>query len=212
MDDAFNNLYNFDKKYNNIIVGVDETGRGPWAGPVVSAAVILDFNKIDLYREINDSKKLTEKKREKLFDIITNNCISYSIAEISHEIIDEINILNATLLSMKNAISKLQENFDLILIDGIFKPKIENMKIECVKDGDAKSLSIAAASIIAKVYRDRLMEYFDKVYPEYGFKSNKGYGTKEHIEALKKYGVSPIHRKTYKPIKKIIKAKFADGK
>jgi ribonuclease HII len=212
MEDAFNNLYNFDKKYNNIIVGVDEAGRGPWAGPVVSAAVILDFNKIDLYREINDSKKLTEKKREKLFDLITNNCISYSIAEISHEIIDEINILNATLMSMENAILKIKEKFDLVIVDGIFKPKIENIRIECVKDGDAKSLSIAAASILAKVYRDRLMSYFDKVYPEYGFKNHKGYGTREHIEALKNYGICPIHRKTYKPIKKLLKQVQKNGK
>jgi len=212
MEDAFNNLYNFDKKYNNIIVGVDEAGRGPWAGPVVSAAVILDFDKIDLYREINDSKKLTEKKREKLFDLITNNCISYSIAEISHEIIDEINILNATLMSMENAILKIKEKFDLVIVDGIFKPKIENIRIECVKDGDAKSLSIAAASILAKVYRDRLMSYFDKVYPEYGFKNHKGYGTREHIEALKNYGICPIHRKTYKPIKKLLKQVQKNGK
>jgi ribonuclease HII len=212
MEDAFNNLYNFDKKYNNIIVGVDEAGRGPWAGPVVSAAVILDFNKIDLYREINDSKKLTEKKREKLFDLITNNCISYSIAEISHEIIDEINILNATLMSMENAILKIKEKFDLVIVDGIFKPKIENIRIECVKDGDAKSLSIAAASILAKVYRDRLMSYFDKVYPEYGFKNHKGYGTRDHIEALKNYGICPIHRKTYKPIKKLLKQVQKNGK
>lgn len=203
--DRINLLYEFDKKFGNTIVGVDEAGRGPWAGPVVAAAVILDFSKIDLYKDIQDSKKISEKKREKLFELITNNCRAYSISEVSHNLIDEINILQATLLAMKNSIEKIQEPFDIILIDGIHKPEINSEKIKCIINGDARSLSIAAASILAKVHRDRIMRYYDGRYPEYGFAKHKGYGTKKHIEALSRYGVSPIHRKTYRPVQKILK-------
>ncbi len=199
-----NFLYNFDKKFGNAIVGVDEAGRGPWAGPVVAAAVILDFSKVELYGDIQDSKKIKENKREKLFDLITANCIAYSISEVSHQLIDEINILQATLLAMKNAIEKIKVPFDIILVDGINIPVVNTDKIKCIKDGDAKSLSIAAASILAKVHRDRLMRYFDKIYPEYGFAKHKGYGTKDHINALNNYGLCSIHRKTYKPVKKIV--------
>ncbi len=199
-----NFLYDFDKNFGNIVLGVDEAGRGPWAGPVVAAAVILDFSKIELYRDIQDSKKIKENKREKLFDLITNNCVAYSISEASHQLIDEINILQATLLAMKSAIEKIRDPFDIILVDGVNIPDVNTDKIKCIKDGDAKSLSIAAASILAKVHRDRIMRYFDRVYPRYGFAKHKGYGTKDHINALNKYGLCSIHRKTYEPVKKII--------
>ncbi len=200
----FYSLYEFDKRFGNVIVGVDEAGRGPWAGPVVAAAVILDFSKVDLYKDIRDSKKISEVKREKLYDVIINNCHTYSIAEVSHNLIDEINILQATMLAMKKCIEKLKEPFDIVLIDGTNKPDIKDKIIKCIKDGDAKSLSIAAASIIAKVHRDKLMRFYDKIYPHYDFGKHKGYGTKDHVQALLKFGICPIHRKTYKPVKKII--------
>lgn len=205
-----NLLYDFDKKFGKKIVGVDEAGRGPWAGPVVAAAVMLDFSRLNYYKEINDSKKISEQKREKLFDLITNTCKSYAIAEISHSIIDEKNILQATMDAMKNAIEKIKDAYDIILIDGIQKPDIAFANVECIKGGDAKSLSIAAASIIAKVYRDRIMRYYDKIYPEYKFAKNKGYGTDEHIKALTEIGICPIHRKSYKPIIKILKKNNAE--
>lgn len=177
-----------------LIAGIDEAGRGSLAGPVVAASVILpvDF----LSDEINDSKKINAAKREKLFDLIVNNCISYNYEVISPEEIDEINILQATLKAMYNSADKLSIKPNLLLVDGnkTFEDKIPTV---AVIDGDEKSLSIAAASIIAKVIRDRIMVELDKNYPEYGWSKNKGYGTKRHIEAIKENGISPYHRKTF---------------
>lgn len=182
----------------NLIVGVDETGRGPLAGPVVAAAVIFSraYNNID----INDSKQLSEKKREALFDVIKENAIAYGVGIVSAETIDEINIYEATKVAMKQAIANLKHNYDLILTDAM---KLDGFDVEVIDiiKGDAKALPIAAASIIAKVTRDHMMNELDKQYPEYGFKKHKGYGTKEHMEALKKYGpIKGIHRFSYKPV------------
>lgn len=195
-----NNLYLFDLQYSDII-GVDEAGRGPLAGVVVSSAVKLKTYSSAL-DEINDSKKLTEKKREKLFDIIKKHFeVSIGIATI--EEIDEINILNATFLSMRRALEDLKtkvKDFDknTVLVDGNFKIREYSGKQEAVIKGDAKSLSIAAASIIAKVTRDRMMRELGEKYPDYDFAKNKGYGTKKHVEAIKKYGlINGIHRKSF---------------
>ena len=182
----------------NLIVGVDEAGRGPLAGPVVAAAVIFPraYNNID----INDSKQLSEKKREALFDVIKENAIAYGVGIVSAEMIDEINIYEATKVAMKQAINNLKHNYDLILTDAM---KLDGFDVEVIDiiKGDAKALPIAAASIIAKVTRDHMMNELDAKYPEYGFKKHKGYGTKEHMEALKKYGpIKGIHRFSYKPV------------
>lgn len=177
-----------------IIAGCDEAGRGPLAGPVIAAAVIFpnDF----FCEEINDSKKLTEKQREKLFPFILQNAVTYSVASVSHGMIDKINILNASLLAMKNAVEGLKILPDLVLIDGnkVFKYSVPVVPI--IK-GDSKSLSIAAASIIAKVIRDRIMNRLDIHYPAYNWKKNKGYPTKQHLEAVKLHGTTPLHRKTF---------------
>lgn len=180
------------------IAGVDEAGRGPLAGPVFAAAVILPEN--CFIPGLNDSKKLSEKKREELFDIICENAVSYCIADISHERIDEINILNATFEAMNNAVNGLDVTPDYVLIDG---NRIKGMDVahETVVKGDAKSVSIAAASILAKVSRDRVMYDAAKQYPQYGFDKHKGYGTKAHCEAILKYGPCKIHRRTF--LKKI---------
>ncbi len=178
-----------------LICGVDEAGRGPLAGPVCAAAVILP---IDTEIEgLNDSKKLSEKKREQLFDVIKEKALSYSIAFATVEEIEEVNILEATFLAMNRAIEGLDIKSDFALIDGNRIPK--NIKIPCatVVKGDSLSMSIAAASILAKVTRDRLMTKLDKEYPEYNFKKHKGYGTKEHTDAIKRYGPSPIHRPSF---------------
>ena len=183
-----------------IIGGVDEVGRGPLVGPVVTAAVILPK---DFYDErINDSKKLTEKKRELLYDVIMENAISVGIGMSSNEVIDEINILEATKKAMLEAISKLSVKPDHLLIDAV-KLNTDIPQTAIIK-GDAKSESIAAASIIAKVTRDRMLIELDKKHPEYDFNHNKGYGTKKHIEALYKYGVLKEHRKTFEPVKSIV--------
>ncbi len=182
----------------NLIVGVDEAGRGPLAGPVVAAAVIFPRAYINI--DINDSKQLTEKKREALFDVIKENAIAYGVGIVSAEMIDEINIYEATKVAMKQAINNLKHNYDLILTDAM---KLDGFDVEVIDiiKGDAKALPIAAASIIAKVTRDHMMNELDKQYPEYGFKKHKGYGTKEHMEALKKYGpIKGIHRFSYKPV------------
>ena len=190
--------YTFDISKKNekiqIICGVDETGRGPLAGPVVAAACILPDGFV--IEGLNDSKKLSEKKREKLYDVIVENALDYCIASASVEEIEEINILNAAMLAMKRAIEGLKIKPDLALIDGNTSRgfTVEN---ETVVGGDAISPSIAAASILAKVTRDRMCYDFDKEYPEYGFAKHKGYGTKVHIEAIKKYGVTPIHRPSF---------------
>lgn len=178
----------------SVIAGTDEAGRGPLAGPVYAAAVILPENCI--IEGLNDSKKLSEKKREALFDVICEKAISYSIKSVSEKEIDEMNILNAALYAMNLAVEDLNPSPDYVLVDG---NKMRNMKFphETVVGGDAKSVSIAAASILAKVARDRyIIEISDK-YPEYNFKKHKGYGTKEHREALLKYGPCEIHRKTF---------------
>lgn len=181
------------------ICGVDEAGRGPLAGPVFAAAVILRNNEnIDM---LNDSKKLSEKKREFLFDIIKERAVSYSIASASEEEIDDINILNATFLAMKRAIDNLKIKSDMALIDGNRLPKLD-IPAKAIVKGDSLSASIAAASILAKVQRDRLMKELALKYPEYCFEKHKGYGTKLHIELLKKYGPCPIHRKSF--LKKIL--------
>lgn len=187
-------LIDFDKKYNNKICGVDEAGRGPLAGPVVAAAVVInDF--VDL-KEINDSKKLSEKKREKLYDIILENH-SVGIGVIDNIEIDNINILNATFKAMNLAISQINKEFDIVLVDGNKRIKNCNKRQECIIKGDGKSISIAAASIIAKVTRDRLMKDFSKSFPQYSFEKHKGYGTKLHRELIKQHGPCEIHRKKF---------------
>lgn len=183
-----------------LIVGVDEAGRGPLAGPVVAAAVI--FARAYNNKEINDSKQLSAKKREKLFDEIYQNAIAVGVGIVDAAKIDEINIYEATKVAMKEAINNLKHDYDLILTDamklnGLGKPVIDIIK------GDAKALPIAAASIIAKVTRDKLMNELDNKYPNYGFKKHKGYGTKLHLDALDKYGpIKGIHRFSYKPVYK----------
>lgn len=183
----------YDRGYSNI-AGVDEAGRGPLAGPVCAAAVILPKGLV--IDEINDSKKLTEKKREMLFDVITQNAIAYSIQFAEPEIIDEINIKQATSLAMHKAVESLLTPADFVIIDGNDKIPYD-IPYEYIVKGDAKSQTIAAASILAKVSRDRLMCSLDEKYPEYGLKKHKGYGTKAHIEAIQKYGVTDIHRKSF---------------
>ena len=186
----------YEHKYEHLgyPCGIDEVGRGPLAGPVVACAVILPKDCDILW--LNDSKKLTAKKREELYDVILEGAVSVGIGMASPERIDEINILQATYEAMRQAISKLSVQPQLFLNDAVTIPEVQIPQVPIIK-GDAKSVSIAAASIVAKVTRDRMMEEYDKVLPEYGFASNKGYGSAAHIEALKKYGPSPIHRKTF---------------
>ena len=176
------------------ICGIDEVGRGPLAGPVVAGAVILPKDCDILY--INDSKKLSEKKREELYDIIMERAVAVGIGYSTPERIDEINILQATYEAMRDAIGKLETAPDLLLNDAVTIPQVSVRQVPIIK-GDARSISIGAASIVAKVTRDRLMVQYDEVYPEYGFASNKGYGAQMHVEALKKYGPCPIHRKSF---------------
>lgn len=188
----------FEKKYYNqnieLIAGIDEVGRGPLAGPVVAAAVILPKNII--IEGINDSKKLSAKKREELFEIISQKAVSIGIGMESNSLIDEINILQATYSAMKSAVKNLNIKPEILLVDAVKIPDIDIIQEGIIK-GDEKSLSIAAASIIAKVTRDRMMVDFDDIYPEYGFKDNKGYGSQKHIEAIKNFGLCPIHRKSF---------------
>lgn len=191
-------MKNIDKKYFKegitFLAGVDEAGRGPLAGPVVAAAVILPKN--FSHPEIDDSKKLSNKQREKLFEVIIQNAVSYSFSVVSHETIDKINILNSSLLAMKNSVAKLKPVPELVLIDG---NKIFNstLKLIPVVKGDSLSQSIAAASIIAKVIRDRMMNRLAEKYSQYGWDKNKGYPTRQHIEALLKFGPTPVHRKSF---------------
>lgn len=191
-------MKNFDRKYLsksiNTIAGVDEAGRGPLAGPVVAAAVIFDSETV--IDGINDSKKLTGKKREELFGLITDQALSFGIGIVNQKEIDKINILQAALKAMKIAVENLNMEPQLILIDG---NKVFDSDIPCkaIVKGDGKSFSIAAASIIAKVTRDRLMVKAAKNYPNYLWDKNKGYGTKQHIDAIRKYGLTPLHRKTF---------------
>ena len=186
----------FEKEYSDhqALCGIDEVGRGPFAGPVVAGAVILPKDHPILY--LNDSKKLSEKKREELYEVILKEAVATGIGMASPARIDEINILQATYEAMRMAISNLSVQPDLLLNDAVTIPEIEIMQIPIIK-GDAKSVSIAAASILAKVTRDRLMVEYEKVFPGYDFASNKGYGTKAHIEGLKKLGPTPIHRMSF---------------
>ena len=186
----------YEPKYASFsyICGIDEVGRGPLAGPVVAGAVILPRDCRILY--LNDSKQLSEKKREELYEVIMENAVSTGLGFVSPERIDEINILQATYEAMRQAIGKLEKEPDLLLNDAVTIPGVEIRQVPIIK-GDAKSVSIAAASIIAKVTRDRLMVQYDEIYPEYGFASNKGYGAAAHLEALKKYGPTPIHRRSF---------------
>ena len=202
-------MLNFEENYYtekvNFIVGVDEAGRGPLCGPVVAACCILprDYKN----EHINDSKKPSEKKREIAYKEIIENALDYGIGIVDAKRIDEINIYEATKEAMHIAISKLKISYDLILTDAM---KLQNEKVEVIPliKGDAKCECIAAASIIAKVTRDHILEEYDKKYPQYGFKSHKGYGTKKHIEAIKQYGIiKEFHRESYEPIKSLIKNK-----
>lgn len=182
------------KKGAKVIAGVDEAGRGPLAGPVVAAAVVLPEGII--IEKLNDSKKLTAKKRQEIFEVIVEKAVDYSIGIVDEKCIDEINILNATKKAMKIAISNLSIRPDIVLIDAVELNDISVKQVSIIK-GDALSISIAAASILAKVTRDKMMVEMDKIYPQYGFAKHKGYGTKAHIEAIKKYGITPIHRLTF---------------
>lgn len=177
-----------------IICGVDEAGRGPLAGPVYAAAVILP--KGHIVEGVNDSKKISEKKRDMLFDKIIEECVCYSVGVATEKEIDEINILQATFLAMRRAVDGLEIKPDIALIDGNKRPGLDIAEQEIIK-GDAKSANIAAASIIAKVSRDRYMLKMAEKYPKYQFEKHKGYGTKLHYEMLEKYGISPIHRRTF---------------
>lgn len=189
-------LQEFERKYSDYqyICGVDEVGRGPLAGPVVAGAVILPKDCDILY--INDSKKLSAKKREELAEIILEKAVCAKTAVVSPAVIDEINILQATYEAMRQAIASLDPQPDLLLNDAVKIPGLTMKQVPIIK-GDAKSISIGAASIVAKVTRDAMMVEYDKIYPEYDFASNKGYGSQKHLDALKKYGPCPIHRRSF---------------
>ncbi len=194
-------LREYEKQYDycQFICGIDEVGRGPLAGPVVAGAVVLPKDCRILY--VNDSKKLSEKKRNELFDVIDKEAVSWAIGIVSPQRIDEINILQATYEAMREAINKLTVKPDILLNDAVTIPQVLIPQVPIIK-GDAKSLTIGCASIMAKVSRDRMMEEYDLIYPEYGFAKHKGYGTAVHMQALREYGPSPIHRATF--IKNII--------
>lgn len=203
---TYRTMKEFDKKFLHHdmkwIAGVDEAGRGPLAGPVVAAAVILpkdvDFN------GLTDSKQLTELERNMYYEQIKKNAIAYHIEIISAEEIDRLNILEATKLAMTNALLQLEKYPDIALIDAVQLTDLPFQQASIIK-GDDKSLSIAAASVLAKVTRDKWMEKYDELYPQYGFKKHKGYGTKEHMDAMKRYGVCPIHRTSFRPVQLCMK-------
>ena len=184
----------YSKGFKNIC-GIDEAGRGPLAGPVVVAGVIMPQD--SMIEGINDSKKVTEKRREKLYDVIKEEAISYSIAVIDHHVIDDINILNATKQGVTEVVDGLDVKPDLIIVDALTNINTRGIQYEPIIKGDAKCYNIAAASILAKVTRDRIMRQWDEIYPQYGFSSHKGYGTAKHIAAIKEYGLCPIHRITF---------------
>jgi len=190
----------FYEKGVNYIAGIDEAGRGPLAGPVVVASVILPAN--SMIEGINDSKKISENKREKIYDSIIKEAISYGVGIVYQDEIDDINILQATKKGLTMAIDQMEKKPQLIMVDALTGIDTLGIPYKSIIKGDAKCYSIAAASIIAKVTRDRIMREWDRVYPEYGFSSHKGYGTAKHIAAIKEYGPCPIHRKTF--IKKFI--------
>lgn len=212
--------YGFDRQYSasGCVCGTDEAGRGPLAGPVVAAAVILPDGCV--IEGLDDSKKLSEKKREKLFDIIREKALAYGIAEASNEEIDRINILNASLASMRRAVAQVSETVKpgIVLVDGNRNTDFGIPSVTVVK-GDSKSQSIAAASVLAKVYRDRLMAELDRQYPEYDFKKHKGYPTQEHMLAVYEFGPSPVHRKSFlgflgkdhDKLEKMLREKKANG-
>lgn len=193
-------MLEYENKYHSngykMIAGMDEVGRGPLAGPVCVACVVMPLDSDSIIQGVNDSKKLSKKKRELLDLLIRKTAIDYSIQCVAPEVIDEINILNATKLAMNQAVKNLKTYPDIVLVDYIAKPDFD-FKYETIIKGDALSYSIACASIIAKVYRDNLMCEYGKLYPQYGFEKHSGYGTKFHIDALQKYGLCPIHRKSF---------------
>lgn len=208
--------FKFEDEYGGkLVVGLDEAGRGPWVGPVVAGAVIFLKRDVSPYllEHLNDSKKLTTKRREELFELIKSenekSNLYYAIGQASAREIDQINILQASFLAMKRAVENFPIKPDIALIDGNRLPKTFICPTKCIIKGDALSFSISAASIMAKVYRDNLMKEMAQKYPGYGFEKNAGYGTKEHIEGLKKYGLTPEHRQSYKPIQEIILKKSA---
>ncbi len=184
----------YQKGFQNIC-GIDEAGRGPLAGPVVVAGVIMP--KDSMIEGVNDSKKVSEKKREKLYDLILEEAISYSVAIIGQDVIDEINILNATKQGVTKVVEELDSKPDLILVDALTHIDTKGIPYDSIIKGDAKCYNIAAASIIAKVTRDRIMRQWDEIYPQYGFSGHKGYGTAKHIQAIKEYGLCPIHRRSF---------------
>ncbi len=202
-------MKHYERMYQSygILCGIDEVGRGPLAGPVVASAVILSEDTEILY--LNDSKKLTQRRRELLYDEIMEKALAVGVGVISHQRIDEINILQATYEAMQEAVAKLAIVPDVLLNDAVTIPKLTQKQVPIVK-GDAKSISIAAASIIAKVTRDRMMEAYDSKYPGYHFASNKGYGSKVHIEAIKELGPCEIHRRTF--LRNILEKKTDDDK
>ena len=184
----------YQKGFKNIC-GIDEAGRGPLAGPVVIAGVIMPQD--SMIEGVNDSKKVTEKRREKLYDLILDEAISYSVAIIEQDVIDEMNILSATKQGVTEVIDGLDVKPDLILVDALEHINTRGIPYEPLIKGDAKCYNIAAASIIAKVTRDRIMREWDEIYPQYGFINHKGYGTAKHIAAIKEYGLCPIHRRSF---------------
>lgn len=202
--------FTIEERLSGRIAGIDEAGRGPWAGPVVAGAVIIHDRNLDkfLLDGLDDSKKLTAKKRERLYEVLFQEAargkVSIGIGEASAKEIDTLNILQATFLAMKRAAEALNVQPDAALIDGNQNPRDFICKTQTVIKGDAKSYSISAASIVAKVYRDRLMKRLAEEYPFYAFEKNAGYGTKAHIDGLNEYGVCDEHRRSYKPIKKIL--------
>lgn len=187
----------YERKYagKGLICGVDEAGRGPLAGPVVAAAVILPEDETFIY--LNDSKKVTEKRREALYEQIVSKAVSYGIGIVSHDIIDEINILQATYRAMRSAVENMDIRPDVCLVDAVTIPDLGDIEQVPIIKGDAKSVSIAAASVLAKVTRDRMMVELGAKYPQYGFEKHKGYGTKAHIEAIREFGPCPEHRRTF---------------
>ena len=203
--------FEIEDEYEGMIAGVDEAGRGPWVGPVVAGCVVFLDRNVDefLLNNLNDSKKISKKKREQLYEVLykekENGKILIGVGITSAKEIDDINILNASFLAMKRAIDDAKANPCMVLVDGNREPKNFGYKTKAVIKGDAKSYSISAASIIDKVYRDRMMEDMAKKYPGYGFEKNAGYGTKAHIDGLKLYGITPEHRLSYAPVKEFVK-------
>lgn len=202
--------WNIENQYQGFVCGIDEAGRGPWVGPVAAAAVVFLNRNVnrEILENLDDSKKLSAKKREYLYDLLLkeaeNKNLTYGIGLASAAEIDELNILQATFLAMKRATEQLSVKPDICLIDGNRLPQSFCSPTRCVIKGDALSYSISAASIFAKVYRDNLMKQMALRFPQYGFEQNAGYGTKQHIEALRKYGVTAEHRKSYRPIKEFL--------